>query len=192
MQLRCVKCSGGSVALNGNAWVCLNCAARFEIVRGVARFVDSQAYTGSFGFQWNHFAKSQLDSANGTTRSRDTFLEKTGFALEELRGKRILDAGCGMGRFAEIVAAAGAEVHAVDLSAAVDAAHDNLDGRGNINFYQADILNLPFAEGRSTTSTVLESCTIRRTRGGRFRDSRPCCGRAGGLPSGCLSTKLRL
>jgi SAM-dependent methyltransferase len=52
-----------------------------------------------------------------------------------------------MGRFAEIVAAAGAEVHAADLSVAIDAAHDNLGGRPNITFYQADILNLPFAEG---------------------------------------------
>ena len=100
-----------------------------------------------FGFQWNHFAKSQLDSANGTTRSRDTFLEKTGFTLQELRGKRILDAGCGMGRFAEIALEAGAEVHAVDLSAAVEAARANLGGRGNISFYQGDILNLPFVPG---------------------------------------------
>jgi SAM-dependent methyltransferase len=109
--------------------------------------VDSQEYTGSFGFQWNHFAKSQLDSANGTTRSRDTFLKKTGFNLEELRGKRVLDAGCGMGRFAEVALEAGAEVHSVDLSAAVEAARRNLAGRGNISFYQADILNLPFARG---------------------------------------------
>lgn len=147
MQLRCVKCSAGGVTLAGDTWVCPNCAARFPIVRGVARFVDSQEYTDSFGFQWNYFAKSQLDSANGTTRSRDTFVEKTGFTLEELRGKRVLDAGCGMGRFAEVAMQAGAEVHAVDLSAAVEAAQKNLAGKGNITFYQGDILNLPFAEG---------------------------------------------
>jgi len=146
MQLRCVKCSSGGVALSGDVWVCPACGARFPIVRGVARFVDSQEYTDSFGFQWNYFAKSQLDSANGSTRSRDAFIEKTGFTLEELRGKRVLDAGCGMGRFAEIAASAGAEVHAVDLSAAVEAAQSNLAGKGNISFYQGDILNLPFAE----------------------------------------------
>ena len=192
MQLRCVKCSGGSVALNGNAWVCLHCAARFEIVLGVARFVDSQAYTGSFGFQWNHFAKSQLDSANGTTRSRDTFLEKTGFALEELRGKRILDAGCGMGRFAEIVAAAGAEVHAVDLSAAVDAAHDNLDGRGNITFYQADILNLPFAEG--TFDYIYSIGVLHHTPNTRraFQRLAPLLRPGGRIAIWVYSTKLRL
>ncbi len=192
MQLRCVKCSGSGVALNGDAWVCPNCAARFEIVRGVARFVDSQAYTGSFGFQWNHFAKSQLDSANGTTRSRDTFVEKTGFALAELRGKRILDAGCGMGRFAEIVAAAGAEVHAVDLSAAADAAHDNLDGRGNITFYQADILNLPFAEG--TFDYIYSIGVLHHTPNTRraFERLAPLLRPGGRIAIWVYSTKLRL
>lgn len=146
MQLRCVKCGSVGVSRSADAWACPACAARFPIVRGVARFVDSQEYTDSFGFQWNYFAKSQLDSANGSTRSRDAFVEKTGFTLEELRGKRVLDAGCGMGRFAEIAAGAGAEVHAVDLSAAVEAAQSNLAGKGNLSFYQGDILNLPFAE----------------------------------------------
>ncbi len=147
LKLRCVKCSAIGLESSNHAWVCPACAARYPTVSGVARFVGSHEYTGSFGFQWKHFAKSQLDSANGTTRSRDAFLEKTGFALEELCGKRVLDAGCGMGRFAEVVAAAGTELHAVDLSAAVEAAHDNLADRGNVSFYQADILNLPFAEG---------------------------------------------
>src|SRR5262249_21242944 len=48
--------------------------------------------------QWNRFARTQLDSANGTTESRDTFVEKTGWALADLKGVRVLDAGCGMGR----------------------------------------------------------------------------------------------
>jgi SAM-dependent methyltransferase len=147
MLLSCLKCSGTGVSLIGDAWVCPACATRFPIVRGVARFVGSQEYTGSFGFQWNYFAKSQLDSANGTRRSQDMFVKKTGFTLGKLRGARVLDAGCGMGRFAEVALEAGAEVHAVDLSEAVEAARGNLAGRGDISFYQADILNLPFAHG---------------------------------------------
>jgi SAM-dependent methyltransferase len=111
----------------------------------VARFVDAEHYAGSFGFQWNRFAKTQLDSANGTTLSRDAFVQKTGWPLDELRGKRVLDAGCGMGRFAEVCADAGADVHAIDLSTAVEAAERNLRGRASLRFYQADIMNLPFA-----------------------------------------------
>jgi SAM-dependent methyltransferase len=113
----------------------------------VPRFVAEELYSGSFGFQWNRFSRTQLDSANGTTRSRDTFLEKTQWRLEELSGKQVLDAGCGMGRFAEVAAAAGAELHGVDLSTAVEAARRNLDGRAAIHLYQADIMNLPFPDG---------------------------------------------
>ncbi|HVE51945.1 MAG TPA: class I SAM-dependent methyltransferase [Ramlibacter sp.] len=116
-------------------------------MNGVARFVASEHYTESFGYQWNTFAQAQLDSANGTHRSRDTFLEKTGLSLESLRGKRVLDAGCGMGRFAEVCIEAGAEVHAIDLSTAVEAAARNLGHHPNATFYQADIMNLPFADG---------------------------------------------
>lgn len=49
-----------------------------------------------------------------------------------------------MGRFAEVCADAGAEVHAVDLSEAVVAAKANLARRRNVHVYQADIMALPF------------------------------------------------
>ena len=101
-------------------------------------------YADTFGFEWNYFSKTQLDSANGTTQSRDTFIVKTGWTLEELRGKKILDAGCGMGRFSEIATIAGAEVYAVDLSSAVEAARENLKQFENVRVFQADIFNLPF------------------------------------------------
>jgi ubiquinone/menaquinone biosynthesis C-methylase UbiE len=117
------------------------------MVGGVGRFVSSEHYTSSFGYQWNAFAKAQLDSANGSHRSRDVFVEKTGLALESLKGKTVLDAGCGMGRFAEVCALAGADVHAIDLSTAVEAASRNLGHHQNVSFYQADIMNLPFPEG---------------------------------------------
>jgi SAM-dependent methyltransferase len=43
-----------------------------------------------------------------------------------------------------VCAGAGAEVHAVDLSAAVDAAWHNLGHRPNVWLYQADVMRLPF------------------------------------------------
>ena len=174
-MLKCVKCGHTSLDIDGGppleppstargnpsdppgslagvpagtaGWKCPACGAAFPIIDGVARFVASEHYTGSFGYQWNTFAQAQLDSANGTTRSKDTFVEKTGLSLESLRGKRVLDAGCGMGRFAEVCINAGAEVHAIDLSTAVEAAARNLGHHPNVSFYQADIMNLPFADG---------------------------------------------
>jgi SAM-dependent methyltransferase len=144
--LRCVRCGASPLDGVATGYRCPSCGAAFPVVNCVARFVGSELYTGAFGFQWKRFARTQLDSANGTTRSRDTFVEKTGWAPAALRGASVLDAGCGMGRFAEICVEAGADVHAVDLSVAVEAARANLGHRPGIRFYQADILELPFVE----------------------------------------------
>ena len=143
--LRCTSCHAETLDAAETGWSCRTCGASYPLVAGVGRFVDPRNYAASFGYQWRRFARVQLDSANGTSRSRDTFVAKTGWTVEELSGQRILDAGCGMGRFSEVCADAGAEVHAVDLSDAVSVAAENMRGRPNAHFYQADILNLPFA-----------------------------------------------
>jgi SAM-dependent methyltransferase len=146
VRLKCVRCNSTPLETLDDSYACRQCAARFPIVRGIPRFVAEEAYSGSFGFQWNRFARTQLDSANQSTRSRDMFCEKTGWDVERLRGARVLDAGCGMGRFSEVCADAGAEVHAIDLSSAVEAAAANLAHRSNVKIYQADIFRLPFAD----------------------------------------------
>jgi SAM-dependent methyltransferase len=144
VKLKCIRCGAVGLRDNGGSWKCEGCAAQFPVLAQVPRFVNEEIYSESFGFQWNRFARTQLDSASGTTRSRDTFVQKTGWSLNDLRGKRVLDAGCGMGRFTEVCADAGAEVHAVDLSRAVEAASRNLEHRPNVHIYQADIMDLPF------------------------------------------------
>jgi len=118
---------------------------RYPIVRGIPRFVPSDSYAGSFGYQWNQFARTQLDSVSGRPESREAFLQKTGLNLEDLSGKTVLDVGCGMGRFAEVVAEAGARLVGIDLSAAVDAAGPNLARFENAAVVQADVFALPFA-----------------------------------------------
>jgi len=144
--LKCLACGAIGLKLDETGWRCDACSRTYPVVGGVSRFVDAEHYAGLFGFQWNRFARTQLDSANGTTLSRDAFIEKTGWMLPSLAGRRVLDAGCGMGRFAEVAAGAGADVYAIDLSTAVEAAERNLGSRSNVHFYQADILNLPFAD----------------------------------------------
>ena len=146
VELKCLHCATPGLRNSGGAWTCGNCGAAYPVVSGVPRFVPRELYAESFGFQWNRFARTQLDSAQGTTRSRETFVQKTGWQPRDLRGKRVLDAGCGMGRFAEVCADAGAEVYAIDLSRAVEAAYRNLGHRPNVHIFQADILHLPFPE----------------------------------------------
>jgi SAM-dependent methyltransferase/uncharacterized protein YbaR (Trm112 family) len=120
--------------------------ASFPIVRGVPRFTGGGSYASSFGLQWNRFATAQLDSATGLSYSRQRFDSEVGWG-SDLAGRWVVDAGCGSGRFAEIAASYGAEVIAVDLSEAVDAAADNLAHRPNVHVIQADIRHLPLRRG---------------------------------------------
>jgi SAM-dependent methyltransferase len=59
----------------------------------------------------------------------------------------VLDAGCGMGRFADVVSRWGGTVVGIDLSTAVEAAYENIGRRPNVHLLQADISQLPFPEG---------------------------------------------
>lgn len=146
--LRCPQCGGALLdAPDGTALQCDACDASYDVVRGIPRFVPASNYADSFGFQWNRFARTQLDSTTGTTISRDRFTAFTRFTERDLAGKLVLDVGCGAGRFAEIALSLGAHVVAVDYSNAVDACAANLGPHPRLSLVQADIYHLPFAPG---------------------------------------------
>jgi len=153
--LRCPGCCS-TLALETNAsgdeiesgaLICKGCAATYPIERGIPRFVPAQNYAHSFGVQWNRFRRTLLDSHSGQPISRDRFARYTGWSAEQLSGALALDAGCGAGRFAEVALSFGARVIAIDLSTAIDAARENLENKGEIDFVQADINAIPFAPG---------------------------------------------
>lgn len=126
---------------------CRGCRAGYPITQFVPRFVASRSYVDSFGFQWNRFRRTQLDSYSGLPISRERFFRETGWRPDELQGRSVLDIGCGAGRFAEVVLAAGASVTAVDYSNAVDACWLNLGPSPGLNVVQADVYGLPFEPG---------------------------------------------
>jgi len=140
--LRCLSCKA-NLRQGADALVCAGCGHAFPLVQGVARFVDAQHYAGSFGFQWQVFARTQLDTTQ-SHRSEVDFRRRTGFCPNDLAGKLVLDVGCGMGRFAEVATRWGAHVVGVDLSLAAEVAARNLADR-SATFFQADVFNLPFA-----------------------------------------------
>jgi SAM-dependent methyltransferase len=141
--LRCLSC--GSKLENDQAagFVCPACKRAYPNVQGIARFVDAQHYAASFGFQWHRYQKTQLDH-DELRESERHFLAKTALRPEDLKGKLVLDVGCGMGRFAEVATRFGARVVGVDLSAAAEVAAKNLADRDFVAF-QADVFALPFA-----------------------------------------------
>jgi magnesium-protoporphyrin O-methyltransferase len=78
----------------------------------------------------------------GRDRMRETLL---GYLPADLRGQRVLDAGCGTGALAVEAARRGAAVVAIDLSATlVNIARERMPqdlGRGSIDFRVSDMLN---------------------------------------------------
>lgn len=140
--LSCPDC-GQSLAKSAAAFRCPTCRRDYPLVRGIPRFVPDEGYAGNFGFEWTRHARTQLDTPS-SRGSEQSFRLKTGFRPEELKGKLVLDAGCGMGRFADVADRWGARVVGCDLSIAVDSAYRNLRDRENVLILQADIFRLPF------------------------------------------------
>lgn len=140
--LRCPRCRA-RLRDQGEGYVCTACQHKFPLERGVVRFVDPENYAGSFGFQWQRYDRTQLDDAESRESERD-FARKTGLSPAELKGKLVLDVGCGMGRFADIATRWGARVIGIDLSAASEVAARNLADREFVAL-QADVFALPFA-----------------------------------------------
>jgi 2-polyprenyl-3-methyl-5-hydroxy-6-metoxy-1,4-benzoquinol methylase len=116
---------------------------RVPVVRGIPRFVSAENYAAGFGLQWNTFGKTQLDSHTGLTISRDRLAAALGGSLEVLRGKSVLEVGCGAGRFTEVMLAAGACVFAFDLSTAVEANFENCQHWPDYFVCQADLRYAP-------------------------------------------------
>lgn len=120
----------------------------FPIVENIPRFVPLNNYASSFGLQWNTYRKTQLDSYTGVPISNDRLTRLMGGSLAIVKEKKVLEAGCGAGRFTEILLDSGAHVFAVDLSDAVEANYRNCHTYPEYFVCQADILKLPVQPGQ--------------------------------------------
>jgi len=116
----------------------------YSIRSGIPRFVEGTNYADNFSLQWNRYKSVQLDSVNGSTLTRDRFYEGTGWKSDEMKSARVLEAGCGAGRFSEIILETEAELYSFDFSSAVDAAWLNNQHYPNFNLCQADIYAMPY------------------------------------------------
>lgn len=119
--------------------------AAYPIVSGIPRFCPAENYAASFGFQWQTFRTTQLDSRAGWgAKTADRLFTESGWP-RDLAGERVLEAGSGMGRFTEVLAQAGARLCSFDYTAAVDANYKNNARFPDVCFAQADVYSPPFA-----------------------------------------------
>ena len=136
-----------------NGW--LKCAAghSFAVSNGIARFVkhdlnaDQARTRDSFGDEWTRLYPAHGHSTPEWQAERDIFLEYTRSLPSEYRGKLVLDAGCGNGRYAKLANDWGARVVCVDISTAVEIAQNNVGDRPEVAVVQGDLFKLPFREG---------------------------------------------
>lgn len=125
---------------------CHTCSATFSIRGGIPRFVADEEYASSFGFQWNSFRRTQLDSYTGRSLSSERLFKVTQWP-RIMKGDLVLEAGSGAGRFSEVLLDTGATVFSFDLSNAVEANLANNGHRPNLNLFQGNIYNIPVLEG---------------------------------------------
>jgi SAM-dependent methyltransferase len=153
--LRCVACPGdltlhvdesdGPQVTRG-VLACVSCGARYPIAGGVPRFVAAsqdpsvESTARNFGAQWQVF--DDLGDHH-EAQFRDWIAPVT---PDFVRGRLVLELGCGKGRHTRLTAQWGAAaVVAVDVSDAVDVAYRHTRDLPNVHVIQADINHLPLA-----------------------------------------------
>lgn len=161
--LRCPACQGTvrvneePAGINGDRHLeCQTCGEQFPVIADVPRLLlspfreallnnqttagDPQVKTAlSFGYEWTRFPEMYKE----WNQSFLDYMQPHG--PEFFRGKKVLDAGCGNGRFAYYAAKYGAEVWAIDLGPAVEVARQNTAQAGVVQVVQADLHRPPFA-----------------------------------------------
>src|SRR6266568_8540700 len=84
--------------------------SRYMIRSGIPRFVPSETYTTTFGFEWNRHAGIYFDGKDKhrihSTHSQ--LSRKLGLSLEKIRDRLVLDVGCGTGANVAVMAEWGA------------------------------------------------------------------------------------
>jgi SAM-dependent methyltransferase len=144
--LRCPRCRA-RVVLDDSR---VECAAghAYPVVDGVPRLVErpwdggeaslADATSQAFGRQWTTVGRSASASME------DLALHlPAGWELSAISGL-VLDAGCGMGRYAGLVARLGARAIGMDVSESVATAASLWPGPA---FVQADLVSAPFEAG---------------------------------------------
>ena len=131
-------------------------------VKNLENFVKSACKLGAYKNHWLHkkydtqklFGKLWSERLNQKKLNSlpvlTSLLKKSGYQLKFFKNKKILDIGCGSGRFTLAFAKLGAK-----LSVGVDLGNDGLKiGKliakknkiRNIKFYKSDVLKLPFKD----------------------------------------------
>ncbi len=152
-ELVCPACSSpvtlragaerGAEILSGTL-ACTGCRRSYSIRDGIPRMLPEPLratdarIAAAFAYEWSRFPVRY-------EQARNHFLEWIApLSPQDFAGKRVVDAGCGMGRHAREAARFGAAaVFALDLSEAVDVARRYAGEEERVHFIQGDLRRPP-------------------------------------------------
>ena len=133
----------------------LSCVKKhnWSVVSGIPRLVKSiDNYTSAFGSQWLRYRKTQLDSYTKTSITRQRLINALGplkLLLNHKKKIKVLEVGCGAGRFTEILLSnKNINLTSIDYSNAVEANYKNFPNIDRHVILQCDINNHPFKSGQ--------------------------------------------
>jgi SAM-dependent methyltransferase len=132
---------------------CAQCRRHYPVLGGIPVLLVSADYQAqisrSFGFQWRLKRKKLFESKTLYGREPETaladFFERLRLDPGQIRGKRILEAGCGSGMLVRGLSQYECEVVGVDLIHPAEA-FEHSRGRPNVHIITADLFQLPFPE----------------------------------------------
>jgi len=136
-----------NVEVAEGAVACTTCAREYPIVSGVPRLLPpgagdalvARTSTG-FAWEWTRYPGARAEDER-------VFLEESQLEAADLKDKLVLDAGCGMGRYALVALALGAEVVAVDLSESLSRLVDAARASPRLHLVQGNLLKPPLRKG---------------------------------------------
>ncbi len=133
---------------------CLNCSKcnrSYEIVRGMPEILDRgmDTTTGeNYGAYFRRILSNSRDHEvlYGKTVKEEVedFCFKLGLSsLEEIRGKVILDAGCGLARIETHLAKYGAQIYAFDVQTEWESAYQRTEALPHVHLFRANLSQIP-------------------------------------------------
>ncbi|MEK7388666.1 MAG: methyltransferase domain-containing protein [Elusimicrobiota bacterium] len=126
---------------------CKGCGLQYPVIDGIPRLrppdpLEARAdkTRRTFGWEWLRYPGSLPED-------KGVFLEETMLPPQEMSGKLVLDAGCGMGRYSAVALSLNAEVVALDMSESLIRVAQRARTEPRLHPVEGDLLHPPFKLG---------------------------------------------
>ena len=120
----------------------------FSIQGSIPRFIhgaeETQRTKKTFDVEWQVFTYGKEIYGHSPEEELQDFFHRMAVDHHFLRGKCILDAGCGIGRLASSISSYAKELVALDFSGGVEEAYILNQMNPFVHIIQGDIMHLPF------------------------------------------------